>query len=106
MNVRVLFDDGDIRDEVYSIGDKEVAFVHRSEYYTILDIAGEKGYERILKYIDLDGDIRSITIVEELEAFRVGGRIGFYWGDKVMDITNQEEIEAFLDELVFNPDFE
>jgi len=103
---RILFDDGDIRDEVYIIReddkDKEVAFIHRTDYYSVIDIGIEKGYERILHYIPLNGDIRSIEVVEGLQSFNENGVIGYRWNKMIEKIIEPEEIEAFWKELVEN----
>jgi len=109
MRRKVLFDDGDIRDEVYFITengrDKEVAFVHRTEYYSEISIAVELGYERVLHSIPIDGEIKRIEVVKGLQSFVEGSQIGYRWKEKVEIIEEPEEIEAFWSELVDNPDW-
>jgi len=106
---RVLLDDGDIKDIVISLTEdnkvKDVAFVHCYDYYTRINIVVEKGYERILYYLSLDGEVEEIQIVEGLSVFKTKTRVGYEYQRLVQHITNLDEIDCFWEMFVDNPDW-
>ena len=103
MERKVLFDDGDIRDEVYLLAGEEVAFIHRNR--SEIRIAVEYGRERVLHFIPINGEVKRVEVVQGLQSFIKGTRVGYRWRKRVCVVEEPEEIEAFWKELVDNPDW-